>query len=88
MFHLFYQNVKIKNGPGNGIIGMKVTLQHKESLVDVSRVRTTKYGKSTFCYVAAQVWNSLPNNLRKVDDFGEFKRLIGTWSGQVFNVQI
>ena len=52
-----------------------------DNLVDVPRVRTTKYGKSTFCYEAAQVWNSLPNNLRKVDDFKEFRRLISTWSG-------
>ena len=49
-----------------------------DNLVDVPRVRTTK---STFNYEAAQVWNSLPNNLRKVDDFKEFGRLTSTWSG-------
>ena len=47
----------------------------------VPRVRTTKYGKSSFCYEAAGVWNSLPNDLRKVEDFKEFKRLVNTWSG-------
>ena len=51
------------------------------NLVDVPRVRTTKYGKSSFCYEAAGVWNSLPNDLRKVEDFKEFKRLVNTWSG-------
>ena len=34
-----------------------------DNLVDVPRVRTTKYGKSSFCYEAAGVWNSLPNDL-------------------------
>ena len=52
-----------------------------DNLVDVPRVRTTKYGKSSFCYEAAGVWNSLPNDLRKVEDFNEFKRLVNTWSG-------
>ena len=52
-----------------------------DSLVDVPRVRTTKYGKSSFCYEAAGVWNSLPNDLRKVEDFKEFRRLVNTWSG-------
>ena len=52
-----------------------------DNLVDVPRVRTTKYGKSSFCYEVAGVWNSLPNDLRKVEDFKEFKRLVNTWSG-------
>ena len=40
-----------------------------ENLVDLPRVRTTKFGKSTVCYEAAVAWNSLPNELRKVEDF-------------------
>ena len=51
-----------------------------DNLVDVPRVRTTKYGKSSFCYEEAGVWNSLPNDLCKVDDFKEFRRLVNTWS--------
>ena len=50
-----------------------------DNLVDLPRVRTTRYGKSTFCYEAAGVWNSFPNELRKVEDFGEFRRLVHTW---------
>ena len=42
------------------------------------RVRTTKYGKSTFVYEAAGVWNSLPNELQKVEDIREFRRLVDT----------
>ena len=47
-----------------------------DNLIDLPRVRTTKYGKSSFCYEAAAVWNSLPNELRKVEDFSEFRRLV------------
>ena len=52
-----------------------------KNLVDLPRVRTTKFGKSTFCYEAAVVWNSVPNELCQVDDFGEFRRLVHTWIG-------
>ena len=52
-----------------------------DNLVDVPRVRTTKYGKSSFCYEAAGVWNSLLNDLRKVKDFKEFRRLVNTCKG-------
>ena len=52
-----------------------------DNLIDVPRVRTTKNGKSTFRYEAAGVWNSLPNELRKVEDFRDFRRLVDTWGG-------
>ena len=54
-----------------------------DNLVEVPRVRTTKYGKSTFRFEAAGVWNSLPNEIRnfKVENFREFRRLVDTWSG-------
>ena len=58
-----------------------------DNLEDVTRVCTSKYGKSFFCYVAAGVWNSLPNDLLKVEDFKEFRRLVNTWSGSLANVQ-
>ena len=52
-----------------------------DNLIDLPRVRTTKYGKSSFCYEAAAVWNRLPHELRKGEDFSEFRRLVQTWSG-------
>ena len=39
------------------------------------RVCTTKYGESSFCYEAVGVCNSLPNDLGKVEEFKEFRRL-------------
>ena len=52
-----------------------------ENLVDVPSVRTSRYGKATFRFEAAQLWNSLPNYIRATGEFGEFVRLIRTWGG-------
>ena len=49
-----------------------------DNLVDVPRVRTTKYGKYYFCYEAAGVWHSFLYDLRKVENFKEFRRLVNT----------
>ena len=48
---------------------------------EVPSFRTVAYGKRSFQFEAAQVWNSLPNNLRVVDNFKEFNRLLKTWTG-------
>ena len=52
-----------------------------DNLADVPSVSTTRYGKSTFSYEAAVVWNSPLNELRMVEDFGEFRRFVHTWGG-------
>ena len=44
-----------------------------DKLADLPRVSTTRYGKSTFSYEVAVVWNNLPNELRKVQDFSDFR---------------
>ena len=49
-----------------------------ENLVETPRPRATKYGKASFRYEAANVWNSLPDELRKCANFKEFGRLIRT----------
>ena len=55
-----------------------------DNLVDAPRVRTTKYDKSTFRYEAAGVWNSLPNEVRKVQ---EASRHMGRCCVQMFIMQ-
>ena len=42
----------------------------------VSQVRTSKYGKNSFKYAAAALWNSFPDDFRKVSNFNLFKSLI------------
>ena len=52
-----------------------------ENMAEIPTVRTTRYGKNSFRFESARVWNSLPNDMRKVENFKEFKRLIRTWTG-------
>ena len=49
--------------------------------IDIPRVNTATYGKKSFRFEAAQVWNSLPNELRSATDIDVFRELIKTWSG-------
>ena len=43
------------------------------------RHRTTRYGKKSFSYEAARLWNSLPDQARNLSTFGTFKNFISTW---------
>ena len=52
-----------------------------ENMAEIPTVRTTRYGKNSFRFESARVWNSLPNEMRKAENFKEFKRLIRTWTG-------
>ena len=43
-----------------------------ENTLNIPVVRTVAYGQKSFRFEAARVWNSLPNELRKVTVFREF----------------
>ena len=51
------------------------------NILQVSRIRTSKYGKKSFSYAAAVLWNSFPDEFRKVSNFNQFKALISYWNG-------
>ena len=51
------------------------------NILQVPQVRTSKYGKSSFRYAAAVLWNSFPDEFRKVNNFNQFKSLISHWNG-------
>ena len=59
-----------------------------ENILEIPNVRTTTYGKNTFRFGAAQVWNSLPNELRTVSEYKDFVRLVRTWTGPQYNFSI
>ena len=44
-------------------------------MAEIPTVRTTRYGKNSFRFESARVWNSLPNDMGKVENFKEFKSL-------------
>ena len=44
--------------------------------VELPRPRTERYGKNSFRYSAAKVWNSLPDTFRQCSSYNQFKSLI------------
>ena len=53
------------------------------NIVDIPRVRTSTYGKNSFKYAAAVLWNDLPDNFRKISNFNQFKNILKSWNGNV-----
>ena len=51
------------------------------NIVEISRVKTTTYGKSSFKYTAAVLWNDLPDDFRKIANFNQFKNILLSWNG-------
>ena len=60
----------------------------RQNQVEVPQVNTTKYGLESFRYEATRIWNSLPNNIRTVDSYKEFKRLLQVWEGPLCNCSV
>ena len=52
-----------------------------EKKADVPRVNTTRYGLRSFRPEAARVWNSLPNEVRLVESYPQFRRMAHAWDG-------
>ena len=51
--------------------------------LDIPRVRTSTYGKNSFKYAAAVLWNDLPDDFRKISNFNQFKNILKSWNGNV-----
>ena len=51
------------------------------NILQVHTVRTTSYGKQSFKYAAAVLWNTLPEHFRVTNSFSHFKSLIQLWNG-------
>ena len=67
----------------NDLIQLKISnysFRHQKS-VKIPSVKTVTYGKNSFRFEGAQIWNSLPNDICKVENYKEFGRLIQIWSG-------
>ncbi|XP_052247730.1 uncharacterized protein LOC127855877 [Dreissena polymorpha] len=48
----------------------------------IPKVRTTRYGISSFRFSAARLWNSLPQNFRDQSNYNCFRSLVSAWSGE------
>jgi hypothetical protein len=51
------------------------------NILDIPQVRTSRYGKKTFNFAAATLWNSLPDHFRTENSFSQFKSLMQSWNG-------
>ena len=51
------------------------------NILDVPQVRTTTYGKRSFRFAAASLWNSLPDYFRTENSFAHFRSLVQSWTG-------
>ena len=51
------------------------------NILQVPQVRTTTYGKESFKYAAAVLWNNFPEEFRKTNNFNHFKSLVAHWNG-------
>ena len=49
--------------------------------VEIPQVRTSTYGVRSSRSIAAKIWNSLPQKLRKITSAEQFRSQNGTWSG-------
>ena len=48
---------------------------------EIPQVNSKMYGMKSFQFEAAQVWNSLPNEIRLAENCKQFKRLLQAWDG-------
>ena len=53
-----------------------------KNIASIPRVRSTMFGKRSFRYSAATLWNDLPENFRTCTNFTQFKNLISSWNGK------
>jgi hypothetical protein len=47
----------------------------------IPRVKQQKFGYRSYTFEAPSVWNSLPLDIRKAENFQQFKKLINSWTG-------
>ena len=52
------------------------------NIVEIPRLKTTTYGKNSFKYTTAVLWNDIqvPDDFRKIDNFNQFKNILLSWN--------
>ena len=75
----FIQNVSIKCSQYS---------MRKNNTAVVPKANTSKYGLKSFVHDGPRIWNSLPNEMQKTVNYGEFRRLIRNWDSPSCNCSI
>ena len=47
----------------------------------MKRFKKMKYGRNSFSYYGAHIWNLLPSNFKECIGISCFKKLLSTWEG-------
>ncbi len=55
--------------------------QRDSNIIYQSKFEKVSYGKNTFKYYVAHIWNLLPNEINETADILSFKSLIMIWEG-------
>ena len=65
------------------LVKEKVSLYYfrNKKQAEIPQVNSKGYGMKSFWFEAAQVWNSLPNEVRLAENYKQFRRLLQTWDG-------
>ena len=85
--HVACEVFKIVNDLSPSFIRGLVEIKHSQysmrriNSAFIPKARTTKYGLKSFAHVCVLVWNSLPNELRTSENYGQFRGLIRRWDG-------
>ena len=53
-------------------------------ILAIPRFNKIMYGKRTFSYYGAHLWNLLPSNFKEALNFNDFKKLLSKWEGPQF----
>ncbi|MCU7801407.1 MAG: reverse transcriptase family protein, partial [gamma proteobacterium symbiont of Lucinoma myriamae] len=88
------ETFKILNNIAPTVLSNLVSLRESKysfrysNILQVPQVRTSSFGKNSFKYTAAVLWNSLPEEFRKVNSFNHFRSLISNWTGNLCKCNI
>jgi hypothetical protein len=81
------QVYKVKNGQSKPIPLDFFKVSHSsyalrnENRITLPTYNTVKYGKNSFKYMGAFIWNSLPREIQLSETIEDFKRKMGKWTG-------
>ena len=64
-------------------VPLQITLTLSELLLDlyIPGVNQKTFGYKSYRFEAPSVWNSLDLEIRKAENFNDFKKLINSWTG-------
>ena len=60
----------------------------RTNTLSISKFKSTHYGKQSFMYEAAKLWNGVPNTMRKCNTIAQFRRALLQWEGPMCNCNV